>query len=535
MLFTCSLKKDGILFLGSSESAGDFASKLDPINSSHRLFRNIARRSVANASFMKATYGAKSPSVAMGQGTIQQTPRLLERFFNTIADEFLPCTILVNDRMEVLHILGDPGDYLRVPAGAPVNDITKTARPELRMPLSTGIQRALRGAETLKFLGISLDGEPSKKRIDVRIRPMLSRNKQENYVVVMIQPYESSLTAMSSPADVNVKITESHENQVADLEQELQYTRESLQATIEEMETSNEELQATNEELLSSNEELQSTNEELQSTNEELHTVNSEYHGKLQELAEANADIDNLLTTMSTGVLILDENMHIRRFSPMMYEVFGVLPSDIGRPISHLAHHLVDCDPVDLAKQVATNGKSIERQVRTEQEKVFILRLSPFEIGSQSVSTGGVVLTFIDITSRHSLERQLDSASTRSRTFLRYMEQAVCCSRGATGAIEFCNKQAAHLLNMGESAVIGKQFPDFLHAVVDVDGNVVTPADLPMEHARVTGTEVLDFVLGFTHCETGDQHWVTISCLPLSQVANGKYDVLSIWRAHQPG
>jgi two-component system CheB/CheR fusion protein len=87
---------------------------------------------------------------------------------------------------------------------------------------------------------------------------------------------------------------------MADLERDLQESRQTLHSTIEELE-------ATNEKLASANEELQSTNEEMQSANEKSkprarscnrstrnQTVNAELHEKVDELLHANDDMTNL-------------------------------------------------------------------------------------------------------------------------------------------------------------------------------------------------------------------------------------------------
>ncbi len=112
--------------------------------------------------------------------------------------------------------------------------------------------------------------------------------------------------------------------------------RESLQATIEELETSNEELQATNEELVASNEELQSTNEELHSVNEELYTVNAEYQNKITELTELTDDLNHLFEHMESGLLFLDFELTVRKFTPSIAPIFNLMPQDIGRPFRNL-------------------------------------------------------------------------------------------------------------------------------------------------------------------------------------------------------
>ena len=232
------------------------------------------------------------------------------------------------------------------------------------------------------------------KTVQMRIRSLPGKKGQESLAAVFIEevsPPRETASGETPVYDVGLVA----EQRINDLEQELQFSRENLQATIEELETSNEELQATNEELLAGNEELQSTNEELQSVNEELHTVNTEYQSKILELTELNNDLDNLIASTRIATLFLDEDLTVRRFTPEIRRVFKILDGDIGRPINHMTHELVDNDLLDLVRNVVQHGQEQEREVRTRNGDWFQMRILPYHISVTSVS--GVVLTFIDI------------------------------------------------------------------------------------------------------------------------------------------
>ena len=136
------------------------------------------------------------------------------------------------------------------------------------------------------------------------------------------------------------------------LEEKLRLSRQELQAVIEELETSNEELKSANEELQANNEELQSTNEELesskeelQSTNEELETVNAELSKKNQDLLKAEEDLKNLFATIDIGILYLDVDLRIKRFTQATTEVFNLKAVDVGRRISDITSNL-EQDPI---------------------------------------------------------------------------------------------------------------------------------------------------------------------------------------------
>ena len=171
---------------------------------------------------------------------------------------------------------------------------------------------------------------------------------------------------------------------VPELERELQYTKETLQSTVEELQTSNEELKSTNEELQSTNEELQSANEELetskeemQSLNEELQTVNAQLQGKVDDLAQANDDMQNLLNSTDIATIFLDQKLHIKRFTAEATKLVKLIPSDVGRPIGDLASNLHYDELVADAAEVLRKLGAKEKEVRTRDGEWRQVRILP--------------------------------------------------------------------------------------------------------------------------------------------------------------
>src|SRR5262249_32976347 len=133
------------------------------------------------------------------------------------------------------------------------------------------------------------------------------------------------------------------ETELTHLQEELSATKESLQAIIEEQEATNEELKSANEEIESSNEELQSTNEELetakeelQSTNEERTTLNEELSNRNLEIMQMNSDLNNLLSSIHLPIVMVDDNLIIRRATPTAREAFNITDTDVGRRMTEL-------------------------------------------------------------------------------------------------------------------------------------------------------------------------------------------------------
>ena len=124
------------------------------------------------------------------------------------------------------------------------------------------------------------------------------------------------------------------------LEAELLATRERLQEMVLELQASHERLDLGNEELTASNEELQSTNEELKSVNEDLYVLNRELEDKNDELAALNRDYDHLLDSTEIGIVFLDAQLHLRRFSPAVGEFLALRSSDLGRPVREIHYRI---------------------------------------------------------------------------------------------------------------------------------------------------------------------------------------------------
>ncbi len=421
-LFNFSLNPGGLLFLGSSETTGDMAEYFESLHNKWRIYQSRGRKrrdmlSPATVNFSTSATRHNHPRLETNlRGHVYsavEEERIGERLLQGISGDYLPFTMVLNENMELLHVVGNANDYLRFPAGKMLSDASKLAHRDMAIPLATGVQKVLNDGKEVNYNNIHLRDEGQPQRlVNMRIQLLPTRKGQAPLLAVFItEPHVVSENR--SPDAMTYDVGLDAEQRISDLEQELQYTRENLQATVEELETSNEELQATNEELLASNEELQSTNEELQSVNEELYTVNAELQGKIVELTEANNDLDNLLLNTHIATLFLDRNLEIRRFTPEVTRFIRVIEQDVGRPFDHLVHDLVDVNLDTLARQANDRHESLEQEVKDKAGRSYLMRIYPYRISPNLYS--GVLLTFIDIESTKDIQKQLELSKERSR------------------------------------------------------------------------------------------------------------------------
>lgn len=406
--FNFSLKSKGFMFLGSSETVGDMAEYFEVIDQKSKLYKSRGRArhpletpllaaSDTRARALKARYAGIRAGI-----TSSEEERVLEMYLEAIAADYLPFSLIVNENLEVIQIVGDSKDYMRLPSGKMSNDVTKMVQKELAIPISSGIQKISRTNTELNYSNIRLKSADGVKLITMKIKQLKVKRTMDPLFAVLISEQKKPDAQEGSVTQHTFDLSRETEDQLREMEQELQFTRENLQATIEELETSNEELQATNEELLASNEELQSTNEELQSANEELFTVNSEFQSKILELTGLHNDIDNLLSSNLIGQLVLDENLEVRHFSTIVADIFKLIRSDIGRSITHINHFIVDCNILDLIVEVNRNGRMIERVITLQDGTRYLTRIAPYLIGPKVFS--GTVVSFINLSNPQSHE-----------------------------------------------------------------------------------------------------------------------------------
>lgn len=410
--FNFSLRPNGLLVLGSSESLGEAEPYFETLDHRCKIFRSRgSRKSLLSSERFKLPEPSvlgewTHPGRGQAQARNADDVRILESFIDALARDYIPVSLIVNEEFELLRVTGDSQRYLRPLSGKVSTDITKNLVKELSVPVATGLTKVFKSRTEISFSNVSVRSEGVVSKVNIQIRPLQVRRNYPWLAAVLISeiaktPSIEVTEGIKYDADAEVL------QRMNDLEQELQFTRESLQATIEELETSNEELQATNEELLASNEELQSTNEELQSVNEELFTVNAEYQGKISELSELNADMENFMSASRLVALFLDTGLSIRRFTRNAKYLFNILDHDINRPFEHISHRLKNTDLISMTRSVLTSGMTLDAEVTADDGDWYHLRILPYMLNHDV--QGGVMITLYGINELKAAQAQLSN------------------------------------------------------------------------------------------------------------------------------
>lgn len=402
-----SLNDKGILFLGEAENLGELDREFITVDQKWKIYqkrRNI--RLPLNVRLSGRSRSSLLHSSAPVASKSHYEPMLEETLKIILSDRQSLC-LIVDREHQLLHVYGNSHDILTIPQGKLSKEVINMVVPALKLPLNTALHRAKKEGQPVLYTGIELNLSPDNSRfVNLKVTYQESNKLAGDFLIVTIEDEAKPPTQLEGN---NFQLDTEASQRIAQLEFELNQTRENLQAVIEELETTNEEQQATNEELIASNEELQSTNEELHSVNEELHTVNSEYQSKIQQLVELNNDVDNLLQSTDIGVVFLDKQLRIRRFTSAATKAISLVGSDIGRPLENLAHGMDINNLTELLKEVITTQTPLEREVTLHNSSEnLLLRINPYLTEHQILD--GVVLSFVDISDMAEVQERLAQA-----------------------------------------------------------------------------------------------------------------------------
>ena len=399
-VFHYSLKPGGLLFLGPSETVGNYTDLFDVVDKRWKVYRRKdATPSIYPVLEFSATSLRDHKDLRQAQAV---PPRLTETNFTSgveklLLGRFAPASVVINDRGDALFFHGRTGAYLEPATGKPRLNIIEMAREGLQLELSAALRRAAHEGESVRNrVRVKTNGDVFEVNLSV------SRIKEP-------ESLRGLFLVTFRPAPVPVKPVKStghgrraEPTQTMTLERELQSTKESLQTTIEELETSNEELKSTNEELQSTNEELQSANEELetskeemQSLNEELSTVNTELQSKVDELSRSNDDMSNLLNSIEIATIFLDAQLKITRYTEQAKRLANLIQTDVGRPLGDLVWNLAYTELVADCQEVLRTLVFKQREAETKDGHWYLLRIMPYRTAENIID--GLVLTFIDI------------------------------------------------------------------------------------------------------------------------------------------
>ncbi|MGN8818269.1 ATP-binding protein [Oribacterium sp. HCP28S3_H8] len=152
----------------------------------------------------------------------------------------------------------------------------------------------------------------------------------------------------------------------------------------------------------------------------------------------------NFLSTTLVGILMVDQNLNIRKFTEYISDEFNVADQDVGRSLRYIAYNFGTIDLIKQCRQVLKTMNAIEQHCTSIAGKTYLIRIAPYltretiakdnadsvkETGKKKLQ--GLVITFVDTTKQVDDQEQIDEmakalrqavkSSQEKETFLSHM------------------------------------------------------------------------------------------------------------------
>lgn len=367
-IFQYALTNGGILFLGKSESIGNYKSFFDNINSRYRIFSKKEMGNIKNFKLpQKKNTGSERRADAQ-DGRDKTSLSVQEMIKETIFATYDKPYVIIDEHGNIIEISGNINPFISIRAGSANINLLRLIKEELHIELRAMLSEAINTKKKITGRLRRLPGDSLKQLIRLHITPVNFSKPGTPYYMIVFDKLEIDEPFLSLSSDNSDAIVAADAKRIQELEYELESNRSHMNTLVEELESTNEELQALNEELQSSNEELQASNEELETSNEELQATNEELENAYVDIRTASNNIARQKQLFEQVSLASPDLIAILRGDNLIFEFINssyqqLFPGKtfMGLPFLQVMHEFADLDLYETIKQVRTERKAIKR------------------------------------------------------------------------------------------------------------------------------------------------------------------------------
>lgn len=123
------------------------------------------------------------------------------------------------------------------------------------------------------------------------------------------------------------------------------------------------------------------------------------HHQEINDLTNHNDDLENYFRNTIIPQLFVDAGLILRRFTPPAMTQFKLSPADIGKPISEVVDNFRYPSIMENIQRVIESNEILEKEIQTTDKRWFQMNVLPYVV-QRTKKTNGVIITFVDITSR---------------------------------------------------------------------------------------------------------------------------------------
>lgn len=492
-----ALNEPGYLLLGSAETARASAGFV-AVDGKNKIYARTSAAPRIAFDFTTPRGHPERPLVGPGPADLPSTlvrsglpgsSEVQREADRLVLAAYAPPGVVVTNDLAIIQFRGHTGLFLEHAPGVASLDLLRTVREELKLPLRQAIDQARSSNSAVRRPDVVFSVGDTRHLVDIEIIPFAVHVTRQRYLLVLFRDttHQADSAAQLPAAPASASSTEAG----AALEQELTSTRQYLESVIEQLEATNEELKAANDEVVSSNEELQSAKEELQATNEELRTVNDEMGERSAAAIRLSDDLANALSSIEVPIFLVERNLRLRRYTPAAARVFGLLPTDLGRPVAEILSIIA------VAPTIVSDLQEVVERLRPAQNNVqdasghwYDLSVRPYLTIDGRVD--GSVVVARDIHAERESVEALEEALAYAQSVVDTVRE---CLVVVDGARRITSANAAFLVtfNLTQNEILGRCLHELgrpelaTPSLTKLLGTIATaPVDsLPLERSEI--------------------------------------------------
>ena len=138
---------------------------------------------------------------------------------------------------------------------------------------------------------------------------------------------------------------------------------------------------------------------------------------KIKELIELNEELENYFRNTIIPQLFVDANLILRKFTPPAMKQFRFNETHIGRPVEEMIDNIRYSTIVENIQEVIQTEQIFEKEIQTIDMRWFQMNIIPYLVKKEN-RTNGVIITFVDITDRMKVLKELERLNASHETFI---------------------------------------------------------------------------------------------------------------------
>ena len=387
-IFHYALKPNGFLILRPSESPVSFSDFFVAVDKQSGAFQRIKTGGRVPFNFSIQKHRHSSPltrwpveeSVLRGYDLCAEADRV-------VLNRHAPSGVVIDADFKIVQFRGHTGKYLEQPPGIPTFDLLQMLRPDILPALTETLKAAQDTGLPARKEQLEINNSP----FSLEVIPITVPSGGLRYYLVLFEemttpPDES--TAVPTTQRLAAGSEETQRLEIIRLKQELAETKAHLHSVIEAKDIANEEMRAAN--------------EQVESVNDEL---------------------TNLFSCLRLPIVIVGQDLRVRRFTPCARDAFNLLPGDVGRLVTELSLRINVPDLRSQIVQVIDTLEACEQEVTDLNGYCYTLVIRPFQTSDHKID--GVIILLLNIDSLKERERLIIEARDFARSIFETVDESL--------------------------------------------------------------------------------------------------------------